>query len=200
VARLKPGQRVRVTTRIWRTRFNRYGRASVPARSKGRVTRPRTRPLQKTTYDVKVKKTWNRPSRVVPAIPRSSLRKSKNKKLQYVIIGLCLVSIFFVGQLISAQKKKPPSVSPHSFWAVALAHPPSTRTLVVMRPSGQVNVHAVDGRLVYPAYRAGSVVVIGDLATQRDAQGLLARLPSAKQLGARVICVGPVAFCGGSAI
>ncbi len=166
------------------------------------MTGPPTRPLFRTTYDVKVRKTWRRPSRVVRAIPRSALRKGKkrNKPLQFAIIGLCLVSILFVGQLISAQKKKPPFVAPHSFWAVALAHPPSTRTLTVTRPSGQVNLHSVDGRLVYPAYQAGSVIVVGDLPSQREAQGLLARLQSAKPLGAHVICVGPVGFCGGPAI
>jgi hypothetical protein len=201
VARLKPGQRVRVTSRIWRTQLNRYGKASAPAGSRGVVTRPRTRPLRRTTYDVKIRKTRNRPSRVVPAIARSSLRKGKkrNKPLQFAIIGLCLVSILFLGQLISAQKKKPPSVAPHSFWAVALAHPPATRTVAV-RPSGQVDLHTVDGRFVYPAYREGSVVVVGDLASQRDAQRLLARLQSAKSLGAHVICVGPVAFCRGPTV
>jgi hypothetical protein len=122
--------------------------------------------------------------------------RKQSKPLQFAVIGACLVAMLFVGQLISAQQKKPPAVRPHQFWAVAVPLVrSSTRTLPLTRPAGRIELRTVDGRLVYPAYRAGSVTVVGDLPTQRRAQALLTQLPSAEQLGAQVICVGPVAWC-----
>ena len=74
----------------------------------------------------------------------------------------------------SADKKTPPFVAPHSFWAVALAHPPSTRTLTVTRPSVRSTSTPSTARRSTRRTRRVRVIVVGDLPSQREAQGLLA--------------------------